>query len=711
MSHRSLLPALLAAILTTPAVVVSTPAAAAVEEQPLHVTLDGMRPSVVPDRGPLRLRGTVTNTTDETWYAVNVYPFGSWNTVAPVVVRDADQLAAEVRRGTDEFVGARWTEDENYRTIPEIEPGETHRWSARITAEQLAGARGPGVYWVGAHALGESDSTPRDEFADGRARTFVPRVPDDATAVDTALVLPVRHRVQHAPDGSMDNVPRWAEDLADGGRLADLVAFGAEADVPVTWLVDPAVTAAADRLAEGNPGRSLDPTEEDPSVGSATPSPSPADPGTAGPTPDEGEVEDEPTPEELRAAGVARTWLERARGALEGDEVLALPYGDLDVDAAVAHDPDWLRRARRLAGEGLAPWGLAAAPAVGPPNGAVLPETLEGLAEGATVLVDDRMFPGADVAGPVTVSGHQVVVADSSATAGGPGPDDPFGAVALRQQVLAEAALRALAGDDTPLVAVLPSHWQPPAVAGRARAFFAGLDLDWVRPVTLSAVVSRPSPGVPVDEARPPEAAPRRTVPVAVLDAAARLAEAGRVLDRVLFRTDAVAEQVLAEALPSTSYWMRARPRKARARADRARADVAARLAGVTLEPPQGVTLSSDTGEFGVTVVNGTDQPVEVRLEASTDGQVEISSPDPVQLQAGDRTTVFPTASTDVLGQHDALLRLTDVEGNPLGASAVVPIRANQVSRVIWVVIGLGMALLFSAILVRLFRRVREAVR
>jgi hypothetical protein len=50
---------------------------------------------------------------------------------------------------------------------------------------------------------------------------------------------------------------------------------------------------------------------------------------------------------------------------------------------------------------------------------------------------------------------------------------------------------------------------------------------------------------------------------------------------------------------------------------------------------------------------------------------------------------------------------VTDEEGRPLGSSTDLPIRAAQVSELIWYLMGGGVLLLFSAIGVRLFRRIR----
>ena len=61
------------------------------------------------------------------------------------------------------------------------------------------------------------------------------------------------------------------------------------------------------------------------------------------------------------------------------------------------------------------------------------------------------------------------------------------------------------------------------------------------------------------------------------------------------------------------------------------------------------------------------------------------------------------------VGVHNVTLRLTDSTGTPLGSSdSGCPIRSAEVSRVIWVILGAGVVLLFGAIAVRLVRRVRR---
>jgi hypothetical protein len=51
-------------------------------------------------------------------------------------------------------------------------------------------------------------------------------------------------------------------------------------------------------------------------------------------------------------------------------------------------------------------------------------------------------------------------------------------------------------------------------------------------------------------------------------------------------------------------------------------------------------------------------------------------------------------------------LVLTNERGQAARCLRHLPIRAEEVSRLIWVIIGAGVALLFGAIVVRLIRRV-----
>jgi hypothetical protein len=57
---------------------------------------------------------------------------------------------------------------------------------------------------------------------------------------------------------------------------------------------------------------------------------------------------------------------------------------------------------------------------------------------------------------------------------------------------------------------------------------------------------------------------------------------------------------------------------------------------------------------------------------------------------------------------HAVTLIVTDSDGNPLGSLTQVSVRTSRVGIVIWVIMAAGAALLFLAIGVRLYRRVRR---
>lgn len=120
------------------------------------------------------------------------------------------------------------------------------------------------------------------------------------------------------------------------------------------------------------------------------------------------------------------------------------------------------------------------------------------------------------------------------------------------------------------------------------------------------------------------------------------------------------------------------------------------------------MTLSSSTGLFPATVTNGLDEPVVVRVGATTSQDLRIEVPDEgIPLDPGESARLRLSASTDAVGAHTVRLFVVADDGTPLGAATQLPVRSNQVSRIIWIVMIVGAGLLFGAIAVRLVRRFR----
>ena len=669
---------------------------AAQDESPLGVSIDALSPSYLPAPGPVRIDGTLTNHTEDRWLAINLHPF-----IGASPIESEDELAEAAELDPGEPVGDRITTPGTFDTVTSLEPGASAQFSIEVSRSQL-GVSQPGVYWFGVHALGQSDG-PRDTVADGRARTFLPLVPRGGESVETALVIPIRHEVRFTPNGRVADPRRWARTLDTGGSLRSLVDFGAAAGSrPVNWLVDPAVPDAVRDLVAGNPPRPVDASVATASEGTRPASPSADGSDPTGSPDDPLEIPGDAPQNAASEPGSA--WLERLREALGGDQVLALPYGDLDVAASAEHDPAMYAQARRRPGAVLDAWNLRTTPAVASPSGFLPAQALGLVDRRSRILVTDEMF-GLPAPAVARVAGHRLRVTSSGAAGGGPGPDDPFGTIAVRQQILSEAALRLLGTGGRPLVVVLPTGWNPSSVTG----FFPGLDVPWLELSSVDSVAGGPAEQLEGDQLDYPESQVDRELDAANFASADDLIRTGQTLDEVLVRGDDVSDDVLSEALNGLSYSSREHPDASRAEADRSRSRIDRQLASIRVDAPPAVTLSSTTGRFSATVANNLDHPVRVRVETRADAPLTISDTEVLEIAAGGRSSFLLEAATTQLGVHNVRLVVTAEDGTPLGSTAELPVRSAQVSQVIWLILGTGVALLFGAIVVRLVRRVRRA--
>ncbi|HEX5090660.1 MAG TPA: DUF6049 family protein [Nocardioides sp.] len=696
------------------------------DQAPLSVSIDQLSPSTIPDRGMVRVSGFVTNNDVETWSTINVYAF-----VSDTPMTTPEQLAAAAKLPPDAVVGGRIANERHKGFIAELAPGDSAPYSISIP-RHLLHISTPGVYWFGVHALGES-AAGRDQTADGRARTFLPLVPDARPGEQpTAIVIPLRHALVYTADGSLDDLAGWIRALSPGGRLRSLVDFGASSGShTVSWAIDPALVDAVRRIADGNPPRSLEPNLEAGQVqgddegdeGDTTESPGPTtspaatEGGSATESPSGQPSEGSSNPLDLdqldpvvqAAAKAAETWLARLGAAMRPeDQVLSLPYGDVDAAAAALHDPQFYTRAVARAGTTLPGFDVTTTPVLSSPSGYLNAQGIAAADPSSTILLTDQMF---DAPAPALarIEGHDAVVTSTGAASGGPGPDDPTALTAMRQRLLSEAAVRFLRGDHAPLTMVLPHDWAPPADGA---TFFGGLDPAWLDITSVDAV-SRSAAPTTVDPAtlRYPRYQQEAELDQPNFDSADALITSGVSLQNLLTLNNLVSGTVTDQALGSASYSARTRPILNRASTDQSRVWIESRLGSVHVSAPRAVTLSSSSGRFQAVITNNLDQPVTVSLDATADRKLTIDGPRRVAVPASSRQAVLLTAHTNENGIHEVTLAVADKRGTPLGASTALTIRSAQVSNVIWLFIVGGMGLFFGAIGVRLFRRVRSSRR
>jgi hypothetical protein len=649
---------------------------------PLTVTLLRMTPSTVPAKGKIKLFGTVTNASDETWQDINVEPFvGS----TPITTREELAAAADTAETVD--VGKRLTSITTLDQIGDLSVGQTKHFKIVLPRSALPiSANQPGVYWIGVHALGAT-AAGRDAAAAGRARTFIALVPKSGVFTSAALVLPVRAEVRRDSTGRLADPARWASLFAPDGRLDRVLNFGA--GNPVTWLVDPAVLDAAQSMADGNPALSL---------GDATnPSGSPTESASASP-----KAQVEPTGETEK--GNADDWLRRVKATTQAGSVLGLPYADPDVSALARLAPGLITKADDLATAQFTSFGLDPEPAVAPPSGYLASDVLTDLPSDTQLLLTDHGQPGATTQWS-TPEGQVLTFADSEASSGGPAPTPALDALALRQRILAESALRAIAGLHTPMVTELPPHWDP-GNGWRSADFFEGLNVPWLDVEPLSAPTSAAT--YPRDLEYPGKER-KSEIGASNVDAALELIKTGTVLDHLLASDETdVTSLLTGAALSATSYDARVDPRVAANDVAALSLGVRDRMDEVKVSGTPFVTLSGGTGSLTVTLVNDLKVPVTVGLRAEiAESGVSIQAPKPVKMGAGQRTTLRLSAKATSIGVHQVTLTPVTTAGEALGTSLQFSLRTSQVGKLIWIVMIAGGVLLFGMIIRRIVKKVR----
>lgn len=665
---------------------------------PLELTIQRLTPEVVTGGRDVVISGTVTNTSDETWRDINIAPFRS-----AFPITDTSTLNAAADLPDDEYVGDRLVDAAAIFKVVSLAPGASSIFTARIPRDQLG--RSNGVYWVGVHASGVTDTQPRDDFTDGRARTFLPVADADVRPLRTAVVLPLKAAVRHAADGRIDGTDDWVTLLGPGGRLASLLDVAESTDVPITWLVDPAVPHAVSRLAAGNPGWSLAalPREQPRETprGDEERTPAPSLPVLPSDSPTESEA---PDPEMTALAALASAWLERFTTVMSGAEVLALPYGDVDVAALADADPDFLKAAYTRSSEVLDALGVRSAPVVTSPDGRVTRLAVETAPDAAVVLLGERGLTTDE--GPLpttgTVLGHDFAAASAGISRGGPGPGPATTAVGVRQRVVSEAVLRELAGDRTPLVVLPPTGWD---AADAGEELFAALQTRRFRMRPLGALLAQsdgPTLGarslVHTDDDR------KAQVPRTQIDAALELVARAKVLESVLTNPSGFDLQVRDTAWSDLANQTRRRTAPAMEQIAAGVDHVDDLLASITVSGPDSARLSGD-GTIGATVANDLDVSVTVNVAVTSTGDVRVEVPNPVTIPSTSRRRLLLPTSTGREGVQSLTLRVTDAEGEALGSRTTVQVRASETSGLLWLIVGSGAIVLFGTIILRLRRR------
>ncbi|MEV5960653.1 DUF6049 family protein [Kribbella sp. NPDC051952] len=555
-----------------------------------------------------------------------------------------------------------------------------------------------GVYVVGVQFRGQPPD--QDRITAGRARTLMPVQGEQPLSrkVNTALVIPLRHRPTLLGGDRFTN-ESLAESMAPTGDLGKLLALGNQRRV--TWLVDPAMLHEAQRMRDGY------------RVG-------------------EGE---KTTPGTGRA--VVAAWLKEFDASrASGSQVVLLPYGDPDL-AGLWDSGEPLKNmvwdARKATEQFILPPGFTNG--LWLEGGAAASRYLAAASTGYSVRPDDLNLvssaswppaerPGLTATSPVydvrtpegPSSSVRTVVADAALTSGGPDSDTTDNPIQVRQRFAAETALLAATGKGVPsVVAVPPRDWDS---TGRATAALAGSlsSLPWIAAGTVAQVAPL---GIKAPAIKAPTA-PRTnsTMIPGQLDGIQQLNQSITTLKDLLVDPAENLPEIMPQSLlraASTSW--RGFPDEAQRFTSVEVGSVNVQLSKVHLvnnvsngeRKEIKVNLAGSKGTFPLTIANDTDWSVRVGVQVSplnrTDLRIETQQTR--ILAPKQKYTPRIVASAEQNGVIRANAQVITASGRPVGRSEELLIQATQYGSVGWILVGAACALLFGTSFVRIFRRIR----
>jgi hypothetical protein len=465
-----------------------------------------------------------------------------------------------------------------------------------------------------------------------------------------------------------------------------------------TWLVDGDTLEGASQLAAGAPNP----------------------PGT--------------TPAQAPPDPTAAAWLQRLEGDLATADVRALPYADPDVTALVGAglgSDVTVATALGMSSSQAVLHGHASVdgPVAMPAGGSTDRRTIEALSAPTLsalrlhqVLLSDTYAPTvathpwtSSAVGPLTGTPLTAVAADNTLTTELATPAaQQGGAVLARQRVLAEAAMIA---EELPSVsrsvAVLPpSDWQPDA--RYLRATLAALRAaSWVQLSTLADISTDAVDGPPRQQPSYPSSLRAMqldsTQLAGIRQGQARLAALAGVLTAPLALQDLYGRALLRSG---SAAW-RALPAEGHAYVHTVVADLARMQASVHIVSSGAVTLAARSGRIPVTVTNGLDQPVTVRVRVTAVPAVRLSvtQPGTVTIPAHGTSTLDVDAKATTNGSVQLVTQLFTADGGPFGPPVTVAVQITGLGAVAQVVVVVALLLLAGALVVRVVRAVRRSSR
>lgn len=687
---------------------VSTPVAA------VSLHLGTIRP-VAPQPGDtLRLTGSVQNGTDKRLpdLAVALY-------LDPGAIGSRGAFESDANTPETEPFGAGLLPQAQASTraaTTDLAPGASTTWSIKVPVGSLGLTQPWEVYQMGVAATSDGVQV-------GRLRTFLPYAPVATTQGREQLRVawlwplvdrPHRRLTSAGPTFSDDQLARSFATGGEGGRLQRLAAAAEAAgrqhrqpnkrhpvrvrSVPVTYAVDPMLLDEARQMSKGYTVHPPDGA------------------GVRG-----------------KGKSAAAGWLSQLAGSVGSGaaDALALPYGDPDISAAVrAGDPELVQVAATIGdqivsqtlGRELSGWAW-------PPGGMVSDDGLNLLFDSqitGVVLDPTELSTTTPPSTGATPNAHVVVPARdgdltgllpdaalSAAVTAGAAADS---GLALQRYLSETLMIQAEApyARDRAIVIAPAARWSPDAAYARRLLADTG-QVPWMRAVRLPTAATAPPNTNISPQLRYPAAAQSAELPEDYVHSVAAIAgEVGELHSLLGTRG---AGQVLADdeaTLAGLSSAWQGRRTVAKEYVDRLRTGVEQTLQRVHIAASNGsfVTLTSHAGAIPLTVQNGLDQQVHIRVKLIAGPRLSAANSRTLYtVPAHQQVLLQVHAQAQTAGVFTLGVRLLTPDRKGFGQPVKLFVHSTAYGAVTIAITFAALAVLFVAVGFRLTRRALRARR
>ncbi|MES4902321.1 MULTISPECIES: DUF6049 family protein [unclassified Streptomyces] len=666
----------------------------------VDVSIDSLTPVAPSKSDTLTISGTVTNNGRSTIKSSYVSL-----RVGPTMNGRSDIDTAAKRKGYEIGLDGTEVAEKYEQKIGSLSAGISRDFALSIPVRDLQLGES-GVYQLGVALTGQTRSQPWPQVM-GIERTFLPWQPTDAPKKSkltylwplissTHLTARTGADEQQTPIFQNDDL---VAELAPGGRLQQLVALGK--NLPVTWVIDPDLLATVDAMTK--------------------------------PYEVQGQTEDETT--DGRGQTVAKQWLNDLEQAVEGHQVVALPFADPDL-ASLAHRGknvtgalSHLQNATTLASTTVdtilhvRPRTDFAWPVNGAVDSSIVDVATSAGAHNIIARSDSLRENGGLQYTPTAArqigGGNTAVVADARLSTAFTGDmTRAENATLAVQRFLAQTQMLTLqAPDKQRSVVVAPQRMPTASQAQAMAAALGGLTGRWTQPLSLGqAAKAQPDPRATqrVPAARSYPAALRRQE--LSTDGFRKIQETQAALDKfevILTAKDRVVTPFGTAIMREISTSWRNDPRGATGFRDSVQAYLQGLTEKVRLVNKTDMTLSGRSATIPVTVQNNLLQPVELRLvlRSQQGNRLAVSDPQVVTVQGGHSQSVKFGTTANANGRAWVTAQLYTVDGQAYGPEMSFKVNVTEITSTVILVIAGGVLLLVLAGIRIYLQRKRSAAR